>query len=247
MAKVHSQRIKQGARNLRHKGWSMGEISLRMRIPKNTIAGWVKEIRLTKRQKVRIRAKIIASSVIGRPLAVKANRNKIEQWKKDIRNSVKHFKNIPLKNPELEKLACSLLYLCEGARYPASRFLYFGNSNPKLIASFVNLLRKAYQIDENKLRFDIGYRYDQDFKKLRNYWSKITHIPKSKCFNTKPDKRSKGKPTLKENYKGICRVIYYDTSLQFELQSIGEMIIKKWSWRGSNPRPFACHANARPS
>ena len=247
MTKIHPQRIKQMARNLRYKGWSMGEISLEMRIPRNTVSSWIKDILLTKQQQERIKAKINSSLTIGRSLAVKANHKKIEQWKESIRNSVKHFEDLPFKKTELKKLTCALLYLCEGAKYPASRFLYFGNSNPRLISAFVNLLRQAYEINENKLRFDIGYRCDQNFKKLRNYWSRITHISKTKCFNTKPDKRSYGKPTLKKDYMGICRIIYYDTSLQFELQTIGEMIIKKWSWRGSNPRPFACHANARPS
>ncbi len=226
MSKIYSKIIKQRARNLRLKGWSIGEINLKMRIPKNTISSWVNDIQLTKQQEERIKTKIMTSAATGRPLAVEANRRKIQRWKKSIRNSIKHFENISLKNPELGKLICGILYLCEGAKYPSSRYLYLGNSDSKIISFFINALRKYYKIDENKLRFSIGYRWDQNFQKLKNYWSKITKIPKLKCLNSIPDIRTKGKPTLRKNYKGICRIVYYSTALQFELQSIGETIIK---------------------
>ncbi|MFH1281677.1 MAG: hypothetical protein ABIH91_03060 [Candidatus Omnitrophota bacterium] len=226
MSKVYSKKIKHRARNLRNKGWSLGEISLKMRVPKNTLTGWSKDIKLSNEQKKRIKQKILDSGKIGRPLAVAANRRKIQQWKESIQNSVKHFENISLENPKLGKLICGLLYLCEGAKYPSSRYLYLGNSDPKIISFFINALRRYYKIDENKLRFSIGYRWDQNFRKLKNYWSKITKIPKSKCLNSIPDIRTKGKPTLKKNYMGICRIVYYNATLQFELQSIGETIIK---------------------
>ncbi|MDD4893915.1 MAG: hypothetical protein PHW54_01195 [Candidatus Omnitrophica bacterium] len=213
-------------RNLRGQGWSLGEIGLKIRIPKNTLSGWVKDIKLSEKQKERIRQKIISSGAIGRPLAVKTNREKMEKWKERIKARVKHFGKYALNNPETGKLICGLLYLCEGAKYPASRFLHFGNSESGIIYFFINLLRKSYSIDENKLRFSISYRYDQNYEDLKNYWSNLIGVPKSKCLNSKPDTRTKGKPTQKKDYKGICRIIYYDTSLQFELQSIGDTIIK---------------------
>ena len=224
----------------------MGEISLKMKIPKNTVSAWVNDIRLTDKQKERIKKKITESAAIGRPLAVAANRRKIERWKEVIRNSVKHFENIPIENPELGKLICGILYLCEGAKYPSSRYLYLGNSDPKVISFFINALRRYYKIDENKLRFGIGYRWDQNYQKLKNYWSRITKISKSKCLNSIPDIRTKGKPTLRKDYMGICRIIYYNTTLQFELQSIGETIMEKWSRRGSNSLPLPCHGSALP-
>lgn len=226
MAKNHTQEVKEKTRDLRRQGWSLGEIIRKMKIPKNTLSGWLKDIRLTKKQEKRIKAKIIASAVIGRPLAVKVNREKMEEWKSNIRKKVKHYGQFATKNPEIGKLICGILYLCEGAKYPNSRYLYLGNSDPKIISFFINALRRYYKIDESKLRFSISYRWDQNFQKLKNYWSRITKIPESKCLNSIPDIRTKGKPTLRKGYMGICRIIYYSTALQFELQSIGETIIK---------------------
>lgn len=158
MTKQYSLFIKEKARRLRTYGWSQGEIRLKMNIPKSTLSGWLKGIQLTKKQKKRIKDKVAASSGIGRSLAVAANRQKIEQWKEGIRNSVKHFKDIHLENSELGKLICGLLYLCEGSKYPSTRCLVFGNSDPWIIRCFINLLRNSFSIDEEKLRCRIMYR-----------------------------------------------------------------------------------------
>lgn len=226
MGKVYAQKIKLKARTLRSKGWSIGEISLKICIPKNTISGWVKDIKLTKSQIKRIKEKELTSRAAGRLIAAKLLREKVEKWKQGIREKVKYFGQFPFGDPEIGKLICGLLYLCEGAKYPASRYLHFGNSDSEIIYFFINLLRKTYDIDEDKLRFSIGYRYDQNYEELKNYWSNLIGIPASRCLNAKPDMRTKGKPTLRKDYRGVCRIIYYDTSLQFELQSIGEAIIK---------------------
>lgn len=225
MAIIYPNKIKQKARDLRNGGFSLGEISLRMTIPKNTLSGWVKDIHLTMEQKKRIERKIIQSGKIGRPKAIESQRQRMETWKENIRAKVKHFGRLPFNNPEVGKLICGLLYLCEGAKYPATRYLSFGNSDPKIIFSFLSLLRKHYSIDESKLRFNILHRWDQNIGELKNYWSELTEIPQSKCLKSIPDRRSKGKPTLKQDYKGVCRIVYYSTDLQFELLSIGEAIM----------------------
>ena len=225
MFRKYSKQIKQRIRNLRSQGWSLGEISFKTGMPKNTISEWVRDIQLTASQRKRIKQKIIDSGAIGRPIAAKLLKEKMEKWKQRIRDKVRYFEQLPLRNPEIGKLICGLLYLCEGAKYPSSRYLYLGNSDPKIISFFLSSLRKHYHIKEDKLRFDISYRCDQNYQKLKTFWSELTNIPKSKFLKSKPDIRTKGKPTLRKNYYGVGRLIYYDTTLQFELQSIGETII----------------------
>lgn len=225
MPKIYSKAIKQRARNLRRRGYSLGEISLKMSIRKNTLSGWVKDIRLTESQRKRIKEKEIACAAMSRPLALKANRIKIEKWKEGIRKKAKDFGKLPFKNKKMAELICGLLYLCEGAKYPSTRGLIFGNSEPSVIRCFLNLLRIFFNIKENKLRCRIMYRWDQDIGKLNKYWSNVTGIPLNQFFKTKPDMRTKGKTTQKINYKGVCAIQYSDTSLQFQLQAIGEAIM----------------------
>ena len=226
MVKIYSKRIKQRGRDLRGHGWSLGEISLKMKIPKNTLSGWVKDIQLTKSQVRRIKEKEIASRSRGRAIAAKLLREKMDKWKEEIRNKAKHFGQLTLKNPEIGKLICGLLYLCEGAKYPSTRCLKLANADPTVIYFFINALRKHFHICESKLRISIGYRYDQNLKELIDFWSNLTKIPKTQFLNSKPDVRTRKNATLRKDYRGICKIIYYDTSLQFELQSIGEIIIK---------------------
>ena len=139
---------------------------------------------------------------------------------------MQHFGKLSLRNQEIGKLACGLLYLCEGSKYPSTRCLAFGNSDPAIIKAFLNLLRKYFHIRENKLRCRITPRWDQNIDELQSFWSNITKIPLGKFYKTISDKRTKGKVTAKKDYRGVCVIYYCDTSLQFELQSIGETIIK---------------------
>ncbi|MBL7131663.1 MAG: hypothetical protein ISS45_09750 [Candidatus Omnitrophica bacterium] len=225
MAKNYSREVKQKACDLRTNGWSIGEISHKMQVPKNTLSGWLKKIQLTKEQKDRIRQKIAASGATGRLLAVKANREKIERWKLGIKGKVKHFGQLVQKDPEIGRIICGILYLCEGAKYPSSTAMTFGNSDPKIIQTFLYLLRRYFPVREEKLHCRIIPRWDQDLNELQCFWSHITRIPLTNFYKTQPDKRTKGKATNKKDYKGICAVSYCNTSLQFELQSIGEAII----------------------
>ncbi len=229
MAKNYSEKTKQRALNLRQGGWTLGEISRKTSIPKSTISGWVKNVKLSKRQQERIENKIIASSAIGRSIAVKKLREKRKQWKERIRNKVKYIRKGVLAAPEIAKMLCGLLYLCEGSKYPSSQAMTFGNSDPKVIAAFLNLLRKYFHVREDKLRCRIMPRWDQDIDKLQRFWSKITKISLRYFYKTKADGRTRGIKTMRKDYMGICALTYCDTALQFELQAIGEKIIEKWS------------------
>lgn len=226
LAKAYPATIKQKAKHLRLQGMSLGEIGLELRIPKNTLSGWLKNLQLTKKQKARIKQKEIKSAAMGRKVAAELLRNKMEGWKEDIRKKVKHFAKLAQQNPEIGKLICGIFYLCEGAKYPSTRGLIFSNSDPMVICCFLNLLRKFFEIEENRLRCRITYRWDQDCGKLERYWSNMTNIPLKQFFKTKPDIRTKDKPTRKIDYMGVCAIQYSNTTLQFTLQSIGEAIIK---------------------
>ncbi len=225
MSNFYSQEIKHKVRRLRSQGWSLGEISRKMKIPKNTLSGWIKDIQLTREQKERIGEKILTSAAIGRPLAAKLQHEKIEKWKQNIKKRTEKYEKLAWDNPEIGKLICGLLYLCEGSKYPSSKAMFFGNSDPEIIKSFLILLRRYFNIREEKLHCRIMPRWDQNIDELQSYWSDITKIPLERFYKTTPDKRTKGKPTAKKDYRGVCTISYCDTSLQFELQSIGETVI----------------------
>lgn len=59
---------------------------------------------------------------------------------------------------------------------------------------------------------------------------------KQKARNLRSQDRVKR--TQKKDYRGICRIVYYDTSLQFELQAIGEAVIKNGAGEDRTLDPF---------
>lgn len=223
---VYSPEIKKEARRLRSQGWSLGEIGLKIKIPKGTIGNWVRDVKLSKAQKLGLRQKELAGGLKGRKASAELAKRKIERWKKEIRNKVEHFGSLPFKNKKIGKLACAILYMCEGSKYPARRQLPFGNSDPKVICLFLKLLRDNFFVDETKFRCQILHRWDQDINELSHFWSGVTRIPLGQFHKSTPDKRTKGKLTKRLDYKGVCAISYYDTTIQFELQAIGESILK---------------------
>lgn len=216
---------KEAARKFRIRGWSLGEIANKINVPKNTLSGWVKDIKLTEEQIGRIKQKEINSATKARKQSKITWNNRVEKWKEGIRNQIKHLAKLSQKNPEIAKIICGTLYLCEGSKYPASKCLIFANSDPALIKYFLCALRTAFGINEEKLHCRIGHRWDQDLSELESYWSEITAIPLSRFYRSKPDKRTRGQPTLRPDYRGICTIQYTNTELQFKLQAIGEVII----------------------
>jgi len=223
--KLYPEKIKEKARSLRKQGWSLGEISQNLSIPKNTLSGWVKEIRLTEKQKQRIKKKEIISAAKGRILAAKVLKQKLENWKESIRKRTRQFSKMPFKNAKTGKLTCGILYACEGSKYPSTRCLSFANSDPKMIKFFLTMLREYFDIDEKKFRCRIQQRYDQNSDKLKRFWSSVTRIPLGQFYKNYADKRTEGKLTAKKDYKGVCTLQYFNTNLQFELQAIGEAVI----------------------
>jgi len=127
----------------------------------------------------------------------------------------------------LYKLLLSILYLGEGAKYGRSSTLTLGSSNPLIIKLYLKLLKKSFTIDNSKFRVRIQCRFDQNIKKLEKYWKETTAIEKKQFYPTYIDKRTKGKPTLKKDYKGVCTIHYFDKKIQLELIYLADAIIEK--------------------
>jgi len=170
--------------------------------------------------------KVVESAARGRPLAVLAWQRKIETWKEGIRAAVEDIGALPFTQSDAGKLACGMLYICEGGRYPATRHLAFANTDPRMIRFFLLLLRRYFSIDEAKLRVRIMHRWDQDGETLGRFWSRATGIPSRRFYRPYRDRRTRGKPTRRKDYHGICHLQYFDTTLQYQLQAIGESALR---------------------
>lgn len=208
------------AKDLRSHGYTYREICdlLKEKIPKSTLSSWFKKIILPNEYYQRM--KLLGFTNIK--LAQEHNKVQLNSRLKNLR--IKNVNLIKSIDISVGKIILAVLYWCEGNKYPASRGLKFGNSDPKMIKLFLALLRYCYHIDEEKLRLTIQCRSDQDPAALTLFWTEITQIPQSKHYHPRSDKRSIGKSTQKTNYMGVCVIDYFDSNLQCELQFFGEQL-----------------------
>ena len=126
-------------------------------------------------------------------------------------------------NNRILELFLAGLYLGDGFKIEGR--LGLGSSNPKILVTFITLIRKLYKVNERRLRSAIFARADQNEKELLNYWSKLLNIPKRQFHRTQIDQRTHYSTSF-TNYKGVCSVVYADVGLQRRILAISNMMLK---------------------
>lgn len=215
-------RFKKTAIQLRLKGFSYTEINnaLDCSIPKSTLSTWFSKSLTSEKLKATI---LQTNKNKGIRSALLTKRKNREAHLNDIYNKISYLEKV-LENKDVAKISLAVLYLGEGAKRKSS--LMFGNSNPEIIRLFLKLLRFCYEIDDNKFRCTVQCRADQNVKELENYWSEITKISPNKFYRAQVDKRTIGKQTKNNNYKGVCRIDYFSSAILNEIVKISEAICK---------------------
>ncbi len=224
---MYNQNIIQQAKQLRKKGLTYFEINKKLgtKIAKNTLSYWSRDIILPNWYKDKV-IKINKKNLIkARTVAMSINKIKRKKFLLFLKEKNLHL--VEKINTSLQKLLLSILYLGEGARSSIASTLTLGSSSTLIIKLYLKLLKNCYPIDNSKFRVRIQCRFDQNIKDLEDYWGKITTIDKKQFYPTYIDQRTKGKPTLKKDYKGVCTIHYFDKKIQLELIFLANAIIEK--------------------
>jgi hypothetical protein len=222
--------MKEKVRELRSAGKLYSEIRqiLKLNVPKSTISTWCKGIPLEDNIKIRMDEKVrstLETARVKARLTIALKRQKyLDEISKNNQNLVKN-----IRNNEVAKIALAMLYLGEGAKTKRGSVM-FGNSEPNIIALFLTLFRQCYKPDEKKFRYTLQCRADQNVRVLELYWSQLTKIPPSQCYKVQIDPRTKGKPSKKKDYKGVCRIDYFSGHIANELKIIVELINKYYKF-----------------
>ncbi len=215
--------IKEKAIKLRQRGFSLSVIARSLHIAKSTASVWLKDVVLDQKAQERIRGFKSA----GLQKAIDISRGKRQAKLSLIEADVVKFIDKIDHTKELKKLACALLYWCEGEKSKSS--VSFVNSDPQMIATYLVLFRSAFKVDEKKFRISLHlHEYHQDLQEIE-FWSRITAIPKSQFYKIYR-KPNTGK-SKKENYRGCVAIRYYDVRIIMELQKIWEHYSKKINGR----------------
>ena len=211
-------------RDLRSKGCTYREIidQIGEKIPKSTLAYICKDVSLPKAYYKKIQTNNLSVLVEARKKALIYKAVMREKQLEQIKKQNAKFERMTQREATL---ALAFLYLGEGLkRSSTQRGLRLGSSDPKIIRTYIGLLKRCYGIETPMLKCRISYRADQDLNELQKFWASITGINIDKFYKTKPDPRTVGKPTRKSDYKGVFAIYCAGSRIQLELQVIADII-----------------------
>lgn len=218
--KIKTQEKKR-AITLRTKGHSFREISEILNISKSTASLWTRDVKLSKQASRRIED----LSVRGREKAANTNwQKRVIEDEEILRKVENYFADKKFSRFDL-RIACALLYWCEGSKHRRVSSVSFMNSDPEMIRYFLYTLRRSFNLDEKKFRGLIHLHEYHDPQKQLDFWSKITKIPK-KQFNNPYLKSHTGK-NKRSNYPGCLSIRYYNNKIYKELIFIVATLLEK--------------------
>lgn len=218
-------KLKPKAIYLRKRGYSLGMIEQRLAIPRSTLSGWLKDIKLNRKQKQGLLENWKNGLIKARQQAVKwHNAQKAQRIIEAENSAIETLKNINLNDKNILELALAFLYLGEGAKTNPETAL--GSSNPLILKFFLSLLKSVYNIDVNKIYCELSLRADQNPDEMKKYWSRELKLPLN-CFKQAHlDKRTIGSKTY-QNYKGVCHLRCGNIAIQRKLVFIANLFCEK--------------------
>jgi hypothetical protein len=211
-----TERIK--AINLRRKGYSINEIKRFIPVSKGTLSLWFKNVQLSKRATRRLRDQSTKGQLASQEW-YRNRRNKIAREIEEYSNTT--LTKLNLLIPELRQLLCALIYYCEGTK-TLSGDISFTNSDPELIRYYLNLLRTAFNIKENKLRVCMHLHTYHNESKQKLFWSKVTGILSRQFIKT--HWKESGRYSRK-GYQGCIQVRYHDADLKRRLLALAKLAL----------------------
>lgn len=225
----YPEEVREAARLLRRNGWSLGEISQRLGIPKHTLSPWLRGIELTPQQRERLKQHEIDMTGRNRALAMEAHRqgrlDRIQVAKDKAEAVLSTISDRQLVN----HVAAAMLYLGEGAKSEGA--FAFANSNPEIIRYWLYLMRSSFDLDESKFRIRVICRHDQNVQELETYWTQLTGI--NHTIKASMDARTEGKPTNRTDYRGVCSIVYHDAALRRYLDALAHGLMAQAIDNGS--------------
>jgi len=206
---------------LRRRGLSIGKIEKLLGIHRSTLSGWLKDVQLTQKQQRKLRQDWKKGLIHAREKAVlwhNAEKEKrLQVAKKDALETLGY---IDTNNKHILDLALAMLYLGEGSKKADETSM--GNSDPLILKTFIEILKRNYSMDIKKLRCELYLRADQKPKKLVAFWSRELAIPKKNFRRAYLDQRTTNSKTY-PTYKGVCMVRYNNVAIKRKLLDISKV------------------------
>ena len=204
---------------------SIGNIKNRLGIPRSTLSGWFKKVKLTKKQRDELHRRWKNGLIKAREKAGQWHRNQKEiRLAKAKEDADVVINNLNLKNKNISELALAMLYMGEGIK--SNDETGMGNSDPLLLKTFLRILRNNYDLDIKKIRCELYLRADQNADILKKFWANELKLPLENFKYVNFDKRTAGIKTFAD-YKGVCMIRCSNVAIQRKLLNISNEFCKR--------------------
>ena len=217
--------LKDEAVALRKRGLSLRKIETQLSIPRSTLSGWFKNIKLSPQQQAKLQRDWKNNLVVARQKAVawhQAQKKKRMVLAKNM--AMVTLGQLDTKDPLTLELALAILYLGEGSKKTYGTSL--GSSDPLILNFFISALRTVYNIDPLTIKAELHLRADQSPTELKRHWSQILQLPLKNFNYVSIDKRTLGSKTY-STYYGVCHLRCGDTSIQRRLIYLSRLFCTK--------------------
>lgn len=210
---------------MRRAGNSLRDVSLALNIPKSTLSGWFKDIKLSAKHQKVLDKRYADALVKARSIsAVVHKEQRLQRLKRAEHEADEVISKIALKDKNIIETTLALLYLGEG--FKRSHRTGMGNSDPEILKFFLWTMLNIYNLNVNKIRFDLHLRADQDELEIKKYWSQELNVPIARFTYVVKDNRTKDRVTY-PHYKGVCVIDCGNVAIQRKLVYIGRKFCKK--------------------
>jgi hypothetical protein len=184
------------ARELRAEAWTLMEIATELGVAKGTVSVWVREVEFTPKPRNRGHpAGPHHPMRLRKEAEITRCRAEADAWLGE------------MTHRELT-MYCLGLYQGEGAKTPGG--LSMANTNPVVLRTFVTWLRRAFDLDETRLRVRLYLHDGIDLQAATAHWSRVLDVP-SEQFQ-KPY-RAVADPTRRSSkHENGCATLIYSCS-----------------------------------
>lgn len=200
----------------RRSGTSLTVIEKKLGIPRSTLSGWFKDVRLTDRQQAKLMRNRRDGWVKAREKAAAAHRAaKMRRLQQANEQAQATLDRVDITDAVLD-VAFAMLYLGEGSKKGTTSI---ASSDPTTLRFVLAVLKRNYGVAAETIRCDLHLRADQDPEHLKRYWSKELGIPLRRFKYAEVDQRTLGRPTYPD-YKGVCALTCGQIAIQRKLISL---------------------------
>lgn len=205
------------ALKLRSQGLSYRQILTQVKVSKDTLSRWCKEVSLTEKQKDILTRRQKFGQNRGSQVAGENRRLKrLDLEKKIFKKGKSEIGKLSLRDKFIAGL---FLYIAEGDQ--TSRSVSFSSSNPSLILFMYHWLRNSLGVSKNKIRAAIWLPQNNHPLSARKYWASLLTLPITqfqKTYIYVPKKKSKKVSTNIKHPNGVLTLRIYDVNLKRKIK-----------------------------